>query len=136
MKVVLFHTPMYNNVWQVQSVSFLIIITPSSSAPCVVVHKPSNSICEESFQLWSKAHMHCVLNFIIPGKSSAMQGFISWSKHVIFRCTISRCERSYNFNCLIASAVSALEFGHTILWRKRIYLDSTPLFLLHFVCWW
>jgi len=25
--------------------------------------------------LWTKPHMHCVLNFIITGKSSSMRGF-------------------------------------------------------------
>jgi hypothetical protein len=69
MKVVLLHTRKYIML-QVQSVSFLIIITPSSNTPCVAVHKPSDSVCKESFQLWLKPHMHCILNFIITGKSS------------------------------------------------------------------
>lgn len=44
--------------------------SPFSNASCVAVHNPSDSICEESFQVWLKPHMHCVLNFIITGKSS------------------------------------------------------------------
>jgi len=58
-----------------QSVSFVDIITPFFNVYHVVVHKPSDLLCIESFQLWSETHLHHILNFIITSKSSSTQGY-------------------------------------------------------------
>ena len=73
-----------NNSWQIQIVSFLNIITPPfSNAFCVAVHKTSDLICQESFRLRSKPHMHHIFSFVLTGKSSSTRGFLYWSKQVI-----------------------------------------------------
>ena len=92
---------LYNYIWQMQRVSFLSKTSPFlQHTHCAAIHKFSDRICQESFQLWSKPHMHRVINFTTNGKSSCMQGFLWLSKHVIIR-------RS----CLTASKDVAAERG-------------------------
>ena len=50
---------------------------PFFNAYHVVVHKPSDLLCIESFQLRSKTWLHHILNFIITGKSVSTQGYFS-----------------------------------------------------------
>ena len=53
---------MYNNLRQMQSISFLNIITHMFNAYCVAVHKTSDPICGENCD---QSHvMHHMLNFI------------------------------------------------------------------------
>ena len=59
------------------TVSFLNISTLFLDAYCVVVHKPFHPIFEEKCRLWSNPHKHHVLNFLITGKYSSMEGLFN-----------------------------------------------------------
>jgi hypothetical protein len=43
-------------------------IQPFLNAYYVAVHKASDLVWEENFQLLLKPHLYCILNFIISGK--------------------------------------------------------------------
>lgn len=109
-------------------------IQPFSNAYCVAINTHSDPMWEERFRLWSTPRMHRVLNLIITGKSSSIQGIflvVQTCANPTGLCSdcMEGCSEVHISATRLLSTAASAECGRALQCSKRTPLNSSPLHL-------